>query len=178
TEVCRGPLAGSARTPDRNAARKFSACPDAGNRSDPAAVGPDRCGSGTECSRSDPDPPRWKTREPETGRRDDSPGNRSRANEPKLAGSDEFANSCKFWFVGPTTITGAIIPPTCFWLTCFPSWRVWSDREHSVPDPQRSGPTAAGSERFPASGHAENFLAAFRSGVLAEPASGPRLTSV
>src|SRR5438094_8271933 len=53
-----------------------------------------------------------------------------------------------------------------------------SDREHSVPDPQRSGPTAAGSERFPASGHAENFLAAFRSGVLAEPASGPRQTSV
>src|SRR6058998_3586086 len=53
-----------------------------------------------------------------------------------------------------------------------------SEGEHSVPDPQRSGPTAAGSERFPASGHAENFLAAFRSGVLAEPASGPRQTSV
>src|SRR5439155_46850 len=48
-----------------------------------------------------------------------------------------------------------------------------ADRANSVPDPQRSGPTAAAAERFPPSGHVENFLAGFRSGVLAEPAGGP-----
>jgi hypothetical protein len=53
-----------------------------------------------------------------------------------------------------------------------------SHREHSVPDPQRTHPASVGSERFPASGHAPNLLAAFRSGVLAKLASGPRQSSV